>query len=60
LYCETISDHAGQVLTETKAEMREYYDTSLLPNVANLQFYGYATMQDMKRHTESIGRMMFA
>ena len=75
LYCETVSDCRGQALTETEAEMREYYDfdlltevrnswsceeTTLLSNMAPLQFYGYSAIKDMKHRTEAIGRMMFA
>lgn len=59
LYCETVSDCRGQVLTETEAEMREYYETSLLSNMAPLQYYGYSAIKDVKHRTEAIGRMMF-
>jgi hypothetical protein len=45
-------------LTETEAEMREYYDTSLLSNMATLRFYGYESISDMVRRTQAIGRMI--
>lgn len=58
LYCETISDRAGQVLTETQSEMREFYDTSLLSNCATISFYGHESISDMVRRTQAIGRMI--
>ena len=57
LYCETISDHTGQALTETEAAIREYYDTSLLSNCANISFGGYESIGDMVRRTQAVGRM---